>query len=68
MSMLPWIMSAITIYTMWLAGDKKKLAWKIGLFNQILWAMFIYQTQAWGLLPMTIAITFTYARNLYKWN
>jgi hypothetical protein len=63
-----WIMSGITIFTMWLAGDKKKLAWILGLLNQVLWLYFIYDKQSWGLLPMTFAMVFIYARNLYKWS
>jgi len=62
-----WIMSGITIYTMWLAGDKKKLAWVLGLVNQCFWLFFIYQKQAWGLLPMTISLCIIYTRNLMKW-
>ena len=63
---LPWIMSLITITTLWLAGDKKLLAWKLGLFNQILWSLFIYDTGQYGLIPMTIAVTFVYIRNYIK--
>lgn len=62
-----WIMSAITIYMMWLAGDKKKLAWGLGLVNQALWLLFIFQKQAWGLLPMNIALWIVYGRNLLRW-
>ena len=59
-----WIMSAITVWSMWLAGDRKKLAWVLGLINQGLWLLFIFQTKAWGLLPMNVALVITYSRNL----
>lgn len=59
-----WIMSAITVWSMWLAGENKRTAWVLGLFNQGLWLLFIFQTKAWGLLPMNIALTITYTRNL----
>lgn len=65
---LPWLMSAITLYTMWGVGDRKANAWAIGLGNQVLWFTWIVSAAAWGLLPMTIALTFVYARNLMKWN
>lgn len=61
-------MSALTILTMWLAGSKSVWAWKIGLGNQALWALFIWRTEAWGLIPMWLAIIVTYSRNLYKWH
>ena len=65
---MTWAMSALTIVTMWLAGSKSLLAWKIGLANQVLWAWFIWDTKAWGLIPMWLAIIFTYSRNLYRWS
>ena len=61
-------MSAITIYTMFLAGDKKKGAWAFGLFNQVLWLTWIITTKSWGLLPMTAALCFVYIRNYLKWS
>ena len=64
---LPWLMSAVTLYTMWGVGDRKAHAWAIGLGNQVFWFTWIFASSAWGLLPMTIALTFVYARNLMKW-
>jgi len=65
---LPWILSAITIYTMWLAGERSKNAWLIGLANQALWLLWIVAMRAWGLLPMNIALWIVYGRNHLKWN
>lgn len=64
---LPWILSALTIYTMFLAGDKKQGAWIVGLINQLLWLVFIIAIGAWGLLPMNLALWFVYTRNYIKW-
>jgi hypothetical protein len=64
---LPWVMSCITIYMTLMAGNQKPWAWGVGLANQALWATWIVTTQAWGLLPMTIALTWVYARNHLKW-
>lgn len=63
-----WLMSAITITSMWLAGGKRLSAWVLGLINQVLWVTYIYQKQAWGFVPMTAALTFVYSRNLLKWH
>ena len=38
-----------------------------GLGNQVFWLTWIISTEAWGLLPMTAALTFVYARNHLKW-
>ena len=64
---LPYVMSAVTIYTMFLAGDKKKKAWLVGLLNQVLWFTWIIVSATWGLLPMTIAMCIVYVRNYFKW-
>ena len=65
---LPWLLSAITIYSMLLAGNKKKGAWLVGLLNQFLWLVWIVLSSAWGLLPMNIALWIVYGRNYLKWS
>lgn len=65
---LPWLMSAITIYMTLLAGNKHRKAWVLGLFNQLLWLIWIVATGTWGFLPMNIALWAVYARNHFKWN
>lgn len=64
---LPWLLSAITIYSMLLAGNKKKGAWLIGMINQALWLVYILTGHFWGLLPMNIALWIVYGRNYFKW-
>lgn len=66
-AVLPWVMSIATIATMYLAGEKKRVAWVLGLFNQVMWFSFIATTKQLGLIPMSAAITVVYARNLWKW-
>ena len=65
---LPWLLSAITIYSMLLAGNKRKGAWLVGLANQFLWMIWIVLSASWGLLPMNIALWVVYGRNYAKWN
>lgn len=64
---LPWVMSAITLTSMYLAGNKSPAAWTLGLSNQVLWLAFIVHTEAWGLLPMLLGMVVVYSRNLLKW-
>ena len=64
---LPYILSAITIYTMLLAGSKKRYTWLIGILNQFLWLIWIVTIKSWGLLPMNIALWIVYYRNHIKW-
>lgn len=67
-TILPYILSAITIYTMFLAGNKKQHAWLVGLLNQALWLTWIILTKTWGLLPMNVAMCVMYYRNYIKWS
>lgn len=64
---LPYALSAITIWTMFLAGNKSGHTWLIGLVNQALWLLWIVASESWGLLPMNIALWVVYARNHLKW-
>ncbi len=64
---LPWLLSAITIYAMFLAGEKRRNTWLIGLANQGLWLVWIIAAEAWGLIPMNLALWVVYARNHLKW-
>jgi hypothetical protein len=65
--LIPLATSVGTLLMMWLAGSKRVVAWKVGLANQVLWVWFIVAFEAWGLIPLTLALTFTYARNLVRW-
>lgn len=64
---LPYLLSLITIYSMLLAGNKKRGAWAVGLVNQLLWLVWICLTATWGLLPMNLALWVVYGRNYLKW-
>ena len=68
LAVLPWVLSALTITVMWLAGNKNSWAWRLSLFNQLLWAVWIVGTEAWGLLPMNLALWIVYGRNHLKWS
>jgi hypothetical protein len=64
---LPWVMSAITILAMHLAGKKLRAAWGWAIFNQILWGFYIYLYQSWGLIPGNICLWIIYINNYIKW-
>ena len=64
---VPYILSAITIYMFFLAGNKKSYTWLVGLANQALWLFWIVGSNTWGLLPMNIALWIVYIRNHLKW-
>lgn len=64
---LPWLLSILTIYSAFLAGQKKASSWTVGLVNQALWLVWIFAGESWGLLPMNIALWVIFARNLRLW-
>ena len=67
MTALPWLMSAMTIATMWLAGNRSPWAWRLSLVNQVAWSVWIVSTATWGLVPLNVAMYVVAARNLWKW-
>jgi hypothetical protein len=64
---LPYLLSTITIYQVFLAGNKNVHAWIIGIGNQVLWLTWILVSQNYGLLPMNVAMWVLYTRNHFKW-
>jgi len=67
-ALLPWLLSAVTIWMTLLAGNKHPKAWAIGLGNQALWLVWIIASASWGLIPMNLALWAVYARNHLKWS
>ena len=65
---IPWFLSANTLYFTFLAGSKNKNTWIIALFGQLFWSIWIVMSENWGLLPMNIGMWVLYYRNNIKWN
>jgi hydrogenase-4 membrane subunit HyfE len=59
--------SSMTLTTMWLLGKKDHRGWIVGLCSQAVWLLFIFMFAAWGLLPLSVCLTFMYIYNLRKW-
>lgn len=69
MSALIWsiVLSVIGVLGAWLAGNKSWVGWAIGLFVQVLWAIYAVATGQYGFLIGCVAFGFIYARNLRAW-
>lgn len=65
---LPWVLSFITLYSVYLAGNKNVWAWRLGLGNQVLWLALNIHLEVWGLLPLCFCMAIIYARNWLKWS
>lgn len=65
--LLPLLTGIVTLVAMWLAGSGRWTGWALGLANQVLWLAFIIVFDAWGLLPLLVALVVVYTRNLVRW-
>lgn len=65
--LVPLALSVNTLTVMWLAGNKRVVAWTLALVGQAGWFAFIVLFAAWGLLPLATGLTVIYARNLWLW-
>lgn len=63
-TLLPWLLSLGTLLVMWWAGDGRQRAWVLGLALQPLWIAFAIAVDAYGLIPLSLALMVVYARNL----
>jgi len=65
---MDWLISCLTITGMELIARKHWQGWAVGLANQGLWAYFmVYQKQAYGLIPISVVLTWRYSVALRKW-
>jgi hypothetical protein len=64
---LPLALSVNTIVVMWMVGSKSALGWTLALIGQVGWLLFVFVFEAWGLLPLVVALSFVYTRNLWRW-
>lgn len=66
--MFSYILSAFSLVSLWLMGNKSKYGPIVGLANQILWVIYAINLEEYGLLIGVIAYTIIHIRNLIKWN
>lgn len=64
---IPFVLSAVTLYSLFIVGDKNAHGWLISLCNQALWLVWIILIGAWGLLPMNVGMWYVSYRNWRKW-
>lgn len=62
-----FVLAAVGICGIALAGSKMKIGWAIGLFAQVLWIIYGLVTHQWGFILSAVAYGYVYARNWWKW-
>lgn len=65
--LIPLALSINTFAVMWLVGNHRILGWVLGVLGQCGWFVFIAVFDAYGFLPLAVALTYVYTRNLLKW-
>ena len=66
-TILPWVISATTLWTLWLTGNKYKYVWVVIFLNQFLWLYSVYLTKQVGLLPLILVVLIVSVRNHFIW-
>lgn len=67
MEIWSWILTAVGITGIYLAGSKNKLGWLIGILAQVLWLVFGLTTQQYGFIVSAFVYGFVYIRNWRRW-
>lgn len=62
-----WLLAAIGVSGLWLAGSKRALGWHIGLAVQVLWIVYAVATRQWGFIASALAFAAVNLRNLIRW-
>lgn len=62
-----YILSALSLTSLWLMGNKNIWGIVVGLINQILWITYALMLKQYGLLIGVFAYTIIHIRNLVKW-
>lgn len=65
--MWSYLLTAVGVTGLYLAGRKVWWAWFVGLGAQGLWLAYAVTTRQWGFLVSAFAYGFVYARNGARW-
>lgn len=62
-----WLLAAVGIAGLWLAGSNNRFGWAIGLVAQALWIVYALNTEQYGFILSALAYAAVYARNYARW-
>lgn len=64
---LTLLISVTTIIYMYMLSCQLKAGLWLGLVAQLLWLIYIYKNEAWGLIPLNGALWWVYLSGLKNW-
>lgn len=62
-----WVLTAVGVTGLFLAGQKRALGWAIGFSAQALWIAYAIATRQWGFIVSAVVYGAVYARNYLAW-
>lgn len=62
-----WLLTAVGVTGLYLAGRKSKAGWVVGFGAQALWIAYAIATRQWGFIASAVAYGAVYARNWLRW-
>jgi hypothetical protein len=62
-----WLLTAVGVTGLYLAGRKVVWAWLVGLGAQVLWVAYAVTTSQWGFLVSAFAYGSVYLNNHLAW-
>lgn len=62
-----WLLTAVGVFGLYLAGRKSKAGWAVGFGAQTLWIAYAIATRQWGFIASALAYGTVYARNWLRW-
>ena len=62
-----WLLTAVGVLGLWLAGRKDWRGWAVGLGAQALWVTYAVATRQWGFLASAFCYGAVFSLNLWRW-
>jgi uncharacterized membrane protein YjjB (DUF3815 family) len=63
-----WLLTAVGVFGLYLAGKRSRWGWAVGLGAQGLWISYALFSNQFGFLASALAYGSVYGRNLYLWS
>jgi nicotinamide riboside transporter PnuC len=62
-----WLLTAVGVFGLYLAGRRNPYGWAVGLFAQTLWIAYATATKQYGFYASALAYGWVYAKNFRAW-
>lgn len=67
MELFSWILAAVGIIGVYIAGKKNRWGWAIGGLYQILWILYAYFTKQYPFIIVCVVYLVIYVKNFFEW-